>query len=58
MEIKQHYNPVRLNIGKDSIKMLPQELMIYGKKCLVVAQNDIEPMRIILEKVTKILEEL
>ena len=56
MEIKQHYNPVRLNIGKDSIKMLPQELMIYGKKCLVVAQNDIEPMRIILEKVTKILE--
>lgn len=47
MDVKQHYNPVRLNIGKDSIKMLPQEILNFGKKCLIVAQNDIEPMKII-----------
>ena len=56
MDVKQHYNPVRLNIGKDSIKMLPQEILNFGKKCLIVAQNDIEPMKIILQKVTAILD--
>lgn len=56
MSIKQHFNPVRLIMGKGAIDLLGKEVLKYGKKCLLVIQTNNEPMLEIKNRIVKILE--
>ena len=56
MNITQQFNPVRLVIGKDSIKALPTEIKQFGNKCLVIVQDNNEAMMKIKDKVVSLLD--
>ncbi|MCI8381879.1 MAG: iron-containing alcohol dehydrogenase [Lachnospiraceae bacterium] len=54
--MKQHFNPVRLVMGKHAIQALPQEILRYGKKCLLVAQDNCDAMIEIKNRIGELLE--
>lgn len=55
MSIKQHFNPVRLVMGKGAVQALPQEISRFGKKCLLVAQDNCSAMTEIKKSIEDIL---
>lgn len=54
--MKQHFNPVRLVMGKHAIQALPQGILRYGKKCLLVAQDNCDAMIEIKNRIGELLE--
>lgn len=57
MSIKQHFNPVRLVMGKGAVRALPREISKFGKKCLLVAQDNCSAMTEIKKGIEDILSE-
>lgn len=54
--MKQHFNPVRLVMGKHAMQALPQEILRYGKKCLLVTQDNCDAMMEIKNRIGELLE--
>ena len=54
--ISQHFNPVRLVIGKDSVNTLVDEIKRHGNKCLLVAQDNNEAMINLKNRIIDILK--
>ena len=53
--MNQHYNPVRVIFGKDSLNTLPNEIKKYGNKCLLVTQNNNEAMVAMANNIVSLL---